>query len=763
MMQKTNNFVGDKPLVPDGFEAIVSEHIGWAYHMARRQLADAGLAEDAVQAVLLALWQRRKRLEAQNRSIGGWLVRATYFICSQMRKSEARRRSREGKAIVTRIQEADVPAEAAGSNILQLAAMDAAMQKLSKGDRALLVARFFQNRTAREVAQQFNISEAAAAKRTARAVEQMRNIMTRQRLTLDSTAMMALLAGGASTAPDGLASQVLHAIAGQGPLSACAARAAQSISFRAGRAPAFLGASAALVGVAAVTIPLVVKTPQRAAVPIPAAASATHRSVHIPSAHAAPHITGPLTKNGYVNYVAKFNKRFGQGVTALNNAAVPLVILFRPDSFRDSTTKVVAGKFINVPDKTFARKLRRSLGISKRDITGPRFVSYQKFRRHADPAAVAQGLGLAGNLPPAPQYTPAGLYRHPWSARTNPWTAAFLNTNAGALDIARSAFSRPHFFLPLVEPAGGDHSMATAVGSILPALAPAKAICNGLVAQAMLALHQGRLRRCQQDLLAVHRLARLLTREHFLITNLVAVSIEMMGCQADIAMANSHKLSSTALRNYLNQLLKLPRPTSVAAVINTGERWTTLDVLQHASPNLAALFGFAAPRKPAKPLNGAQRAAALASMNRLFDQVVKIFAIKNYRQRALASHHALALWQHAKKPVDITFLFIVKTQARTIAMSARCAAFRRLDRLSLALAAYLEAHQVFPPRLSQLVPKFLPAIPQDPYTNKPFAYATGPQGCTLFSPGGYSPPINTGVTLPPARPITVHLSSSPGI
>ena len=79
MMQQTHNFVGDKPLVPDGFEATVSEHIGWVYHMARRQLADANLAEDAVQAVLLALWQRRKRIEGQNRPIGGWLVRATYF------------------------------------------------------------------------------------------------------------------------------------------------------------------------------------------------------------------------------------------------------------------------------------------------------------------------------------------------------------------------------------------------------------------------------------------------------------------------------------------------------------------------------------------------------------------------------------------------------------------------------------------------------------------------------------------------------------
>ena len=89
----------------------------------------------------------------------------------------------------------------------------------------------------------------------------------------------------------------------------------------------------------------------------------------IPSARATTRVTGPLTKNGYVNYVAKFNKRFGKGVTASNNAAVPLLILFRPDSFQGGATKAVAGKFINVPDKTYARELRRSLGISKRDLT----------------------------------------------------------------------------------------------------------------------------------------------------------------------------------------------------------------------------------------------------------------------------------------------------------------------------------------------------------------------------------------------------------
>ncbi len=131
---------------------------------------------------------------------------------------------------------------------------------------------------------------------------------------------------------------------------------------------------------------------------------------------------------------------------------------------------------------------------------------------------------------------------------------------------------------------------------------------------------------------------------------------------------------------------------------------------------------------------------------------------KNYRKRVLALQNAFGLWKHAKKPVNIAFLLTVKAQAGTIAASVRCAAFRRLDRLSLGLAAYLEAHRAFPHRLSQLAPKFLPAIPHDPFTNKLFQYSTGPHGCTLASPAEFVSPINPGVAPMYSRPIVVHLS-----
>ncbi len=52
--------------------ALVRSHMGWVYTMARRRLDNVALAEDAAQAVCLALWRRRRRVVG--RDIEGFLV-----------------------------------------------------------------------------------------------------------------------------------------------------------------------------------------------------------------------------------------------------------------------------------------------------------------------------------------------------------------------------------------------------------------------------------------------------------------------------------------------------------------------------------------------------------------------------------------------------------------------------------------------------------------------------------------------------------------
>ena len=256
------------------FDRLVQEHIGWVYGVARRQLSDANLADDATQAVFITLWNKRKRLAKNARPVGGWLALATHYACENIKKTERRRKIRERKVAAMRQEEMQGFASAAAeeSKLEQLLAMDAALQRLPTGDRDVLVARFFQNQTARQVAEQFNISEAAAGKRITRAVTKLRGIMDQKNIAMDSTALAALLSSGAATAPNGLLEKVLQGVCGKAPVSLTAAHAAHSITFHTAHIPAIAGAAAVAlaIGVAAVA-PIAIKARQAPVKPVTAA------------------------------------------------------------------------------------------------------------------------------------------------------------------------------------------------------------------------------------------------------------------------------------------------------------------------------------------------------------------------------------------------------------------------------------------------------------------------------------------------------------
>ena len=273
MTEHPGQVAAAKPCEGSLFERSVAGHIGWIHSMACRQLADASLADDATQAVFLALWRKRGRLK---KPIGGLLVRATRYACNDIQKSERRRKIRERKVAAMRQEEMQGFASAAAeeAKIEQLLAMDAALQRLSTGDRDVLVARFFQNQTARQVAEQFNISEAAAGKRITRAVTKLRGIMDQKNIAMDSTALAALLSSGAATAPNGLLEKVLQGVCGKAPVSLTAAHAAHSITFHTAHIPAIAGAAAVTVAVGVATIvPMALKVRQISVQPTPTQAT----------------------------------------------------------------------------------------------------------------------------------------------------------------------------------------------------------------------------------------------------------------------------------------------------------------------------------------------------------------------------------------------------------------------------------------------------------------------------------------------------------
>lgn len=91
--------------------------------------------------------------------------------------------------------------------------LDEAMASLGETDRAALVLRYFENKSAREIAGALRMGEEAAQKRVARALEKLRAIFAKRGVTLSPTDIAdTVAANSVKAAPPGLAVAVMAAV-----------------------------------------------------------------------------------------------------------------------------------------------------------------------------------------------------------------------------------------------------------------------------------------------------------------------------------------------------------------------------------------------------------------------------------------------------------------------------------------------------------------------------------------------------------------------
>ena len=192
----------------DAFADLVHRHVDLVYSTALRVLSNFSLAEEVTQRTFLALSQNARKL--QDRSIlTGWLYETTRNSAITTIRSENRRRLREQEAVLMQTQDSseDQPPWA------QMAPhLDNALAKLSTPDRDLILLRFFERKPAREIAAQFGLTEEAAQKRAARALERLRTIFAERGLPSSTAGLAAALSLQAvQSAPAGLTASVIAA------------------------------------------------------------------------------------------------------------------------------------------------------------------------------------------------------------------------------------------------------------------------------------------------------------------------------------------------------------------------------------------------------------------------------------------------------------------------------------------------------------------------------------------------------------------------
>ncbi len=195
------------------FAELTARHTNLVYSAALRQVESPDVAAEVAQQAFIGLARGAQNLSrklADDASLAGWLCRSARNLALNLRRDEFRRHSRERQAMAHH----DPTPESAPDWEQMRPVLDEAMAELNEPDYDALVMRFYQNQDLRSVGSALGLSDDAAQKRVARALDKLRELLTRRGVTTRAAALSIVLSANAvQAAPVGLAVTITTAAA----------------------------------------------------------------------------------------------------------------------------------------------------------------------------------------------------------------------------------------------------------------------------------------------------------------------------------------------------------------------------------------------------------------------------------------------------------------------------------------------------------------------------------------------------------------------
>jgi hypothetical protein len=325
------------------------------------------------------------------------------------------------------------------------------------------------------------------------------------------------------------------------------------------------------------------------------------------------------------------------------------------------------------------------------------------------------------------------------------------------------ATRRTHYFSPLV-PGKSEKGPSGLISALMPGVQECRAFANALTARAMLKAREGAKEEAWQDLLACHRLSRLLGHRSSLIEGLVGMAIDGVACRADVAFLEQTKPNAKQIEGYLRDLQNLPALAAVADVMDLGERYYWLDcVMLIDRYGIEMLEGLSAGGKSEPnplgelPLMGIDWDPALQNGNQWFTRMAAAMSEKdlNSRRKKLQEidGEVKALKTKLQEPTEklktlfggakargeffgnVMIVLLAPAVLKVHDAGERTRQIHDNFMFAFALESWQRDHGHYPKKLDDLTPKHMKRIPIDRFTGKDLIYRPSEKGYLLYSVG----------------------------
>lgn len=460
------------------------------------------------------------------------------------------------------------------------------------------------------------------------------------------------------------------------------------------------------------------------------------------------YIDGPVNPDGTVNYVAYLDAKCSEGVTPENNAAPLLLRAFGSHVFPAGAMGETLRR-LDLP-ADFLDNDKHFIMWGNRTRTG---------KVRATMPSQPNELEQADDEDDGPSLNE--VFDMLLAGQVHPDLENWLTANASPLDLIRQASAKERYYLPIVT----KSKPSSMTEALVPCCQHYSYATKALAMRAILKMTPNEARGAWDDVLAAHRLARLLDQAPNLIEQLVAVGIEEMAARAGTVLATRGHLPPEEAREILGKLAALEPVGRIVEVIDTSERFFALDVVIMLSrpgklrANYQFLTGQTLLGNPDLDWN-----QMLRDLNIHYDGMVKPLRLPRFQGREkaqeanekkfeqmeadLKDHPPTGLrmfllsnggrpFRRARTTVMTHLLMsiLVPTLEQAGLLEDRGKMTHEIETLAVALACHHAEKGHWPGELKELCPALLKAIPADRFSGKGLVYRPSKDGYLLYSIG----------------------------